>query len=196
MTDKEDKKEKDAADNADEVTIEPELGLEHGGKDPVEKIKKLKEELKAALALKADYLSGWQRAKADLVNFKRETEQTKGEFIRFAKEEIIHDFLPVLDSFDRAKSHTQSWDMLPEDWKIGFQGIYTLLKNALENHGVKEVNPVGEKYDHTSHEAATTVSTEDKNNDGVVLEVLEKGYSLNDKIIRPPKVVVGEYKNH
>lgn len=158
-----------------------------------ETVKKLREKLKKVEAEKQEYLDGWQRAKADFVNIRKRDEDAKQEFLKFSKEEIVRDVIPVLDSFELAFRDKKVWEGLPKDWRTGVESIYNQLLAILTNHGVKKVVPVGEVFDPKQHEAVNVVRVDDKNGDEKIIDVLQAGYSLFGKEIRSAKVVVGKY---
>lgn len=184
------KKDQAAEPETEDVVIEDIEEKEN----PAATLKKLREKLKIAVAEKQQYLDGWQRSKADFINFKKRQEEERKEFIKFSKEEIISDIIPVLDSFDLAFGNKEAWEKADKNWRVGVEYIYSQLVSVLANHGVKQSNPIGEKFNPSLHEPTENISTNKKEEDGVILAVLQKGYELNGKIIRPAKVKVGEFK--
>ena len=148
-----------------------------------ETIKKLKQKLKDAESKTKENLDGWQRAQADFLNLRKRDEEAKLEFLKFSKADLILEIIPVLDSFTQAMSHGQK----------EAEPIYNQLIQILKASGLEESNPVGETFDPKKHEAISMVSVETKENDHKVIEVLQKGYTLSDKVLRPAKVRVGEY---
>ena len=154
---------------------------EHAG----DSIKKLKERLKESEAKAKEYLDSWQRAQADFSNLRRRDEEAKVEFLKFANSDLLNQFIPVLDSFSLALSHGQK----------EVEPIYKQFLQILKQNGLEESNPLGETFDPRSHEAVGTVETEKESEDHKILEVIQKGYILTGKIIRPAKVKIGEYKN-
>ena len=137
-------------------------------------------------------LTNWQRAEADLANFKRRTEQEKADLIRYANASLIGKILPVLDDFERAIG------AIPEDissagWIDGIKLIDRKLYNLLEQEGATPIDALGQDFDPHVHEA---VMREDGEGDlDVVVEELQKGYKLNDRVIRPTMVKVGRRKS-
>lgn len=152
--------------------------------------KKLREKLKKATTEKQEYLAGWQRAKADLINSKKDFEEQKKDFVKFAKGDLIIQIIPVLDSFDMAFQNTSG---VPEEWLKGVKHIYSQFLSILEENGVKQINPVGEKFDINQHTSAEMIKVDDESQESIILEVIQKGYSLNNKIIREARVKVGEF---
>lgn len=159
-----------------------------------ETIKKLREKLKMALAEKQEYLTNWQKDKADFVNARKRDEASNREFIKFASEGLVNDLIPVLDSFNMAFANKEAWEKVDKNWRMGVEYIANQLKNVLENSGVKEINPVGEKFDPMRDEAISFEPTEESNKDQVIVNVIQKGYSLNGKVLKAPRVIVGEFK--
>lgn len=159
-----------------------------------ETIKKLRDKLKTTEAERLEYLTGWQRAKADFVNARKRDETDRQEFLKFANEQLIHDLIPVLEHWDMALSHKESWEKADKNWRVGVESIFNQLKKALFDNGLKEIDPIGAKFDHNQHEAISYEPVTDEKMDHAIIQVIQKGYSLNGKILRPAKVKVGEYK--
>jgi molecular chaperone GrpE len=157
-------------------------------------VEKLRASLKQSEKERKEYLDGWQRAKADLVNARKRDEDDRREFIKSANERLIVDIIPTLESFDMAFSNKESWEKVDKNWRSGVEYIYNQLKGVLEQNGVKEINPIGEKFDPSRDEAIEYVKTDNKKEDHVILNVFQKGYSLNSKVVKAPKVKVGEFK--
>jgi len=157
-----------------------------------ETIKKLREKLKTTQKERAEYLDGWQRAKADLINARQRDEADKKEFIRFANERLIDGLIPVLDSFELAFNNKESWEKADKNWRAGVEFIYHQLKKSLTDAGLEEINPLGEKFDSNRDEAAEYLPIESGSDEHKILAVLQKGYSLYGRPMRPPKVRVGE----
>lgn len=159
-----------------------------------EAIKKLREKLKKAEAEKQEYLVGWQRAKADLINARKRDESERQEFIKFANERLIEGLIPVMESFDMAMGNKEAWEKVDKNWRVGVEYIYSQLKKTLSDAGLEEINPIGKAFDHNRDEAAEYIPVDSKDEHHKVVAVVQKGYSLNGKDLRPPKVKVGEYK--
>jgi molecular chaperone GrpE len=165
------------------------------GENQAALVKKLRERAKAAEEKAQEYLTGWQKERADLVNARKRDEEEKREFTKFAGERVILDVIPTLDSFDLAFANKDAWQKLPTEWTKGIEYIYSQLLNALENHGVKRLYPLHEKFDPNRDEALATIETENSADDNKILEVIQPGYSVNGKIVRTTKVKVGELKS-
>ncbi len=158
-------------------------------------IKKLRAKLKEAEEKAQEYLTGWQKERAESVNARKRMEEEKKEFTKFANENLIMEILPALDSFDLAFAHKDSWKNLPEEWTKGFEYIYTQLLSALEANGVKRIYPLHEKFNPAFAEALAMIPVEKEEDDHKVIEVVQPGYSFNNKTLRTAKVKVAEFKN-
>lgn len=182
-------------DSEDDVSFEElaEGDSEEISLDPKVAMKKLRDKIKALEAEKLEYLTGWQRAKADFINMRKKDEEMQGEFMKYAKEGIIVDLLPVLDSFDLALKNKAVWESLPADWRKGMESIYTQLQNTLSSHSVTKLDLIGKPFDPRFAEAVSMQPVTEKSADGAVMDVLQSGYTLSDKTVRIAKVVVGEY---
>jgi len=153
-------------------------------------IKKIREKIKKATAEKQEYLAGWQRAKADLINSKRDFEEQKKDWVKFAKGDLIIQIIPVLDSFDMAFKNV---DGVPEQWLKGVEYIYNQFLVVLKENGVEQINPKkGEDFDINKHISVEVEKVEKENQSGKIISVLQKGYELNGKVLREAKVKVGE----
>lgn len=191
MSDKEpNKKEND--ENVDEEIVF-ENDAEFIEKDPKQAIDKLRQKLKETEAEKQEYLDGWQRAKADFINSRKRDADLQADIVKFANENLITDIIPVLDSFDMAMQNKEAWEKAPKEWRTGVEYIYNQLLSTLSQNGLKQFNPTGQIFDPKLHEAVDTIETTDPGEDGKILEVLQKGYSLNDKQIRSAKVKTGKF---
>ena len=146
-------------------------------------VKKLREKLKVAENKAKEYLDGWQRAQADFTNLRRRDEEAKVEFIKYARLSLIEEMIPVLDSFSIALAHGNK-DVKP---------VYDQFFSILKQNGLEELNPTEEVFDPKFHESVGIVETTNKDEDHKILEVIQKGYILTGKIIRPAKVKIGEH---
>jgi molecular chaperone GrpE len=132
------------------------------------------------------YLTSWQRAQADYTNFKRRSEQDRLEFSRFANANVLNGVLPVLDDLQRAIQSIPP-EFAESDWAEGVRLVERKFMAALQSQGVKPILALGMAFDPNFHEAVR----QDKGPEGLVLQEFQKGYTLNDKLLRPAKVVVG-----
>lgn len=163
--------------------------------DPKEKLEKLKEKIKKLEAEKSEYMNGWQRERADFVNFKKRNDEEKKDYIKFANENLLMEMLTVLESFDMAFMNKEQWNSVPENWRVGVEYIHSQLVKTLDDNGLKEFVPkVGDKFDPSLHVAEELLATDNKDQDGLIISLKKKGYMLNNKVIIAPKVVVGEFK--
>jgi molecular chaperone GrpE len=157
-------------------------------------VKNLRTKLKECEKERKEYLDGWQRAKADLVNARKRDEEERKEFIKLSNERLIEELIPALESFGMAFANKEAWEKVDKNWRMGVEYIYSQLKKALEENGLAEINPVGKKFDPSRDEASEYVPVDDEKQDHIVISVVQKGYTLNGKVLRPPKVKVGEWR--
>lgn len=179
--------------NNDDVVFDDNVD-EDGNDDPKALVKKLREKIKKLEEKSQEYLTGWQKERADSINLKRRLEEEKKEFAKFAKEDITTELMSVLDSFESAFKNKEAWEKVDKNWRQGVEYIHSQLINVLGNHGVSVINPLGEKFDPQRDEAVESVPVEKEGEDGKIIEVVSIGYKLHNKIIRAPKVKVGELK--
>ena len=181
-------------DEQDDITIDTETGIDDSvlvDENQGDTIKKLKEKVKTAEAKAKENMDNWQRAQAEFMNIRKRDEEAKFEFMKFAKSDLIQQIIPVLDSMNAAISHGQT------DPAMNGASIEPILKQfmqILKQNNVEELNPIGQLFNPSEHEAVGMIETSNKDDDHKVLEVFQKGYGLDSKVIRPAKVRIGEFK--
>jgi molecular chaperone GrpE len=130
------------------------------------------------------------RLYSEFDNFRKRSLKEKIELSRTASEDIIKDLLPVLDDFDRAISSMQNTDQI-EALKEGVQLIYSKMKSVFASKGLQEINSKGQAFDTDFHEAVTSIPAPSEDLVNKVVDEIQKGYMLHDKVIRFSKVVTG-----
>jgi len=155
--------------------------------------KKLRSDLKICHKEKDEYLTGWQRSKADYINLQKELNQVRSDSRYFAKEEVLNSILPALDSFDMAFGNKEAWEKVDENWRKGIEYIYQQFTKSLEDLNVSKINDVNVDFDPILHEPMNTITTEDKNLDHKIVNIIQAGYKIQDKIIRPARVTVYKF---
>ena len=185
-----------ANEDEKEIVLEEETEDENSfaGKDALSEIKKLKEKLKICEAEKSEYLDGWQRAKADFVNARKDEEMRRADFVKFANRAFVLQFLDLADSFDRAMADKTAWEAVDKNWRLGVEYIYGKLMEILKNQGVEPFNSIGEKLNLGRHEAVGEVPIDTIEKDGIIMEESAKGYTLLGIVVRPAQVKVGKYE--
>jgi molecular chaperone GrpE len=153
-----------------------------------------KTELETLRAERDEYLNGWQRAKADFANAKKQHETALKEYRTMANEGLIEEILPVLQSFEMAFGNKEAWEKVDKNWRAGVEYIYTQLKTVVEQNGLEAVSPLGLIFDPMLHEAVRFEVIDDASKANTISAVIEKGYKLGGKLIKPAKVVVFEVK--
>ena len=137
--------------------------------------------------LKDKYL----RLSAEFDNYRKRTLKEKSELIKSAGEDILAGFLPVMDDMERAYANVDNAKDI-ESLKQGVSLIMTKMKDYLSQKGVKEIEALNQEFNTDEHEAVSKIPIPEEDKKGKVIDVVEKGYYLNDKILRFSKVVVGE----
>lgn len=130
----------------------------------------------------------YMRLMAEFQNFKKRAAKEKSDIHAYANEKLMNELLPVLDNFERALE-TKTDEV--ESYAKGMELIFQQMKTALENHGLKEITALGEDFDPNKHSAVMTEETEEFES-GKVSKVLQKGYELNGRVIRPSMVAVSK----
>ncbi len=149
--------------------------------------KEAKDPLSEALENAGNYERNWQRAAADLANYKRRVEQDRAENARLANMTLVVNLLPVFDDLDRAIL-TMDASIAGLNWVQGVVAIHRKLEQLLQSMSVKELAADGEMFDPAKHEAVGKQAGEENR----VIHVLQKGYTLGDRVIRPAMVMVGD----
>jgi molecular chaperone GrpE len=148
----------------------------------------LEEQLEALRAEKEEQFRSWQRTQADFVNFRRRVEQERGELIRSAEAGLLHDLLPILDDLERAIASLPP-DLHGLTWVDGVLLIERKLAAILEHHGLKPIEALGTEFDPNEHEAVLREG--EPGEATTVIAELQRGYRLNDRVLRPTLVKVG-----
>ncbi|TZF83851.1 nucleotide exchange factor GrpE [Pedobacter sp. BS3] len=179
-------KDKNSAEEIEQVN---EATQDHKDDDGADEGAELSE-LDKAKAEAADANDKYLRLYAEFDNFKRRTTKERIDLLQSAGKDILLSLLPVLDDFERAiKSMENATDI--ESVKEGVMLIYHKLKTTLQQKGVKEMKSVGEPFNADIHEAISNIPAPSDDLKGKVVDELEKGYYLNDKVLRFAKVIVG-----
>jgi len=186
------KKQTDETEEREIVPEEFATDREGDGDTAENALQKCKKKLTACEKDRQEYLDGWQRSKADFVNARREEEEARKKVFAAAQEETLLSIVPVADSFELAFANKEAWAAVPEGWRKGVEYIHVQLRKALEENGLVETNPLGEPFDPARHESVDTVSVAEEAHNTVVA-VLQKGYLLDGKILRPARVTIGLY---
>ena len=152
-------------------------------KKSLEKLQKQIEEIKKE---KEEFLAGWQRARADLANYKKEEKERMQGLMEYVKQEFLFSFLSMVDNLERAEGQLKEEEKNSKTVQ-GFLQIGKQLREFLKSHGIKEIEAQGKDFNPELHEAIATTKGEKP---GKVVEVLEKGYMIQNKLLSPAKVKV------
>ena len=161
------------------IELEEEAVEEEGLKD---KLKKIRKEFEACRKEKEEYLAGWQRAKADLINARKDEEKARGEFVKFAEENLLKELFLIADSLQEA---------MKTEGGRGIEYIHRQLQTILGRHGIEAIESEGKKFNPAEHEALVREEVEDKAKDDTILEEFSRGYRMQGKVLRPARVKVG-----
>lgn len=134
-----------------------------------------------------DLMDKFMRLQADFSNYKRRTEAQKTEYVELGVKKVANDLLPVIDNFERALDSIENKDSTYD----GILMIKNQLAGVLEKEGIVEMKALGEEFDPTYHHAVLTEDS-DEYDSGYVIEVLQKGYLINEKTLRPAMVKVSQ----
>jgi molecular chaperone GrpE len=137
-----------------------------------------------------EYLNGWKRAKADLINHKKEEFERMQELIGFAKVMFLESLLPLMDNFNLTAAKMPQ-ELLQDPNVKGLMQVKTQMEDFLKSHGVEAIDSLGKRFDPAIHEAVQTVEEKDKES-GIILEEIEKGYTISGRLLRPAKVKVSK----
>ena len=183
---KEDKTEEAAAD---EVAVAEEIVEEV---EEVTELEALRQELEEAKAQAAEYLDGWQRARAEFANYKKRNEQERQELFKLANSTLITRLLPIFDDFERAFQTLPS-NLLSLTWIDGVALIYRRLQAILDGEGLTPMETEGQSFDPLVHEAVTYEESAE-HQEGQIIGEVQRGYKLGDRVLRPALVRVAKGK--
>ncbi|HHX31244.1 MAG TPA: nucleotide exchange factor GrpE [Bacteroidales bacterium] len=167
-----------------EDKLTEEVSNDNGSENPNQELEKLQQ--------KYDELNdSYLRLNAEFDNFRKRTIKEKAEIIKSGGERVLINIITLVDDFERALSALHASD--DRDAMLeGMDLIYSKFISFLKQNGVEEIEALGLPFNSDTFEAVTTIPAQDESQKGVVVDCIQKGYKLNDKIIRFPKVVVGE----
>lgn len=148
----------------------------------------LEEKLEKVEAEAAEYLEGWQRARAEFANARKRLERQRIDARRNATIEVVSKLLPILDDFDRAVENAPE-EITDHDWFEGVALVHRKLRSILETLGIERIEAVGQPFDPNYHEAVLREES-DQYESGIVIKELQPGYRLEERVIRPSMVVV------
>ena len=192
------KKEQDV-DSSSVQTEEPEVEIVDNGEEAVadDIIDSPEDELEALKNLLQEKDEQLQKEKkdylflmADFDNFRKRTVKEKSELIKSGTENVLRQLLPIVDDFERgleAMKNTDDANAIKE----GMELVYQNFKKFFDQNGVKVMATDGEEFDADKHEALTTIPVDDEEKKNKIVDTITKGYTLNDKVLRHAKVVVG-----
>jgi molecular chaperone GrpE len=163
------------ADEADEPSQDP--------------IAQLQAQVDTLTAEKASLYDKLLRRQAEFENFRRRVERERGELYQHGRDDVLVQFLPVVDNFERALSSLETSEGDAEALRHGVELIHKQFKDALSKFGLEPVEAVGLTFDPHVHEAVTTEPT-DKHKENTVIEEFQRGYKIGDRLLRPAKVKV------
>jgi molecular chaperone GrpE len=150
----------------------------------------VEEQLEQLQAQADEYLDGWQRARAEFANYKKRVEKEREETRARIAGELITGYLGVLDDLERALAEPPNGDEVSE-WITGIDLIYQKFQSLLESEGVEAIEPEGDPFDPNFHEAVTFEDSDD-HKAGYIIETTQRGYQLNDRVLRPAMVRVAK----
>jgi molecular chaperone GrpE len=176
--------------NEEEFEDEIEFTDESGEQTSLDKIKKLKEDLKDSKEESQKNLDGWQRALADYANLQKTSNTQIKELREYSLQSFVEELLPVLDSFEMAMKNKESWEAVPENWRKGVEYIYNQLKGVISNNGIEEISNLNDRFNPEIHHAVEEIKTEDESKDHTISEVVQKGYKTAKVVIRPAQVKI------
>jgi molecular chaperone GrpE len=175
-------------DILEELVLDPDLEDELEEHSLEEQVAALQVSLDEIKIKAEEYLDGWQRARAEFANYKKRILRDHTEIHQSARGEVIKLYLDIADDLDRALQEKPA-DGEGETWADGIEIIFQKLSTRLELEGIKPMNPLGEEFDPNIHEALMKEES-DEYESGQIIEVMQEGYWIGDKVLRPALVRV------
>jgi molecular chaperone GrpE len=193
LNDNEQKEEIDALHEDEKDSESTKKSGFFGKKDKKSKpsfVDSLKEEIEKLKTDNAELQDKFLRLYSEFDNYKKRTQKEKLDVIRNAAESMIINLLPILDDMERAIKYSENPDADLSSIKEGESLIFQKLNNLLQQKGLKSIGTINTAFDTDYHEAVATISTDNEDDKGKIVEEIGKGYMLNDKVIRFSKVVI------
>lgn len=153
-------------------------------------VEEFQAEIEALRAQADEYLDGWQRSRAEFANYKKRTEREKEEIHAHVTGKILTRYLDIIDDLERAL-RDQPMESGSNAWAEGIKLIYIKLKAIIESEGIEPITAEGITFDPNFHEAISYEENDD-HQDGQVIEVVQRGYKLGDRVLRPAMVRVAK----
>jgi len=178
----------DREDILEEIVLEPDLEEELEEQSLEEQVAALQMSLDEMKTKAEEYLDGWQRARAEFANYKKRILRDHTEIHQSARGEVIKLYLDIADDLERALQEKPG-DGEGATWADGIEIIFHKLRTRLESEGIKPMNPLGEEFDPNIHEALMKEEN-DEYESGQIIEVMQEGYWIGDKVLRPALVRV------
>lgn len=185
----------DATPVVEETTPEQEIKMENGSTEtnpPVDPIQQLGEQVIKLQQEKEELIEKIKYSQAELVSYRMRKDEETANLLKYASQDLISELIPLVDNFESAiKLASKSDNPEISKYLTGFQLMYNSLVEILKKYGVEEINRVGEVFDPKLEQAMVAESDPTKPDD-IVLEVLQKGYKLKDRVIRPASVKINQ----
>lgn len=188
----ENKEKKEEIEEVEEDVVAFEFN-EDGEEDLKATLKKFRKDLKVCKTEKAEYLTNWQKERADFQNYKKDEVARSKQTAEYVREKFIEELLPVLDAYDMAFSNKEAWEKVDKNWRIGVEYIHQQLLRVLADYNVTPITPAtSDVFDPNLHESIDTVSTDDESLNHKIAALVQSGYKSNDRVIRAARVKVFE----
>lgn len=183
------KEEKENKKQESEETVDPKNMT---NEQPEEVVESLESDTLAELEAKNKELQdSYLRLTAEFDNYRKRTLKEKADLLKSGSERVLVDVITVVDDFERALENIATAEDV-NAVKEGVDLIYNKFKNFLSKHGVKEIETIGHTFDTDKHEAITTIPAQKEEDKDKIIDCVQKGYTLDDKVIRYPKVIVAK----
>lgn len=181
----------DDAATSDEATAEATPDTQQTAPEAVSETDQLKADLATANQKADDFEDKYLRAEAEIQNMNTRFKKERAQLLKYEGQDLAKDILPVIDNLERALAIDVS-DKNGEQLKKGIQMVYDHLERTLKEHQVTEIAAQGVIFDPTIHQAVQTVAVEGDQKPETIVKVLQKGYCLKDRVLRPAMVVVAQ----
>lgn len=152
------------------------------------KLQKARQEMEKIKKERQEYLDGWQRCKADAANARQEAARSAQKMGEMLREELVHDIIPVLDSFDMAVG-SDSWAEVNDGFRTGMEAVRNQLLDVLDRHGIKRFGNIGDTFDPRLHEVLQEID-DAPGEQGTICKVVRYGYSSGDRTLRPAHIIL------
>jgi molecular chaperone GrpE len=180
--------DEEKTERTEEEPIDIEVALDNDEISLEEKLDLIKAAWETSETKAAEYLDGWQRAKAEFINYKKRVNRDREQYNKDAVGKVVKNYLSIVDDLERALKDKPNDDPAVA-WVDGIELVYRKLTTILENDGVTRIDADGAMFDPNLHEAVAQLDSPDHDS-GQIIDVIQTGYMIGERVLRPARVCI------